>query len=121
MFTDGAYVDRYDLHRPTVVKSAAHEETVSVPGEATSADNPCLFFPKPGQMEAGMTGLTMDYDAILLAPVDADLKPEDEDEQPDYVKVYDKDGVEQGIFLVVSVANAAGRGIFTRCLLRKRK
>ncbi len=85
---DARYFDAtYDLYRPTVSTSESGVQSRAVPTTATASARPCRFFPTPGRMSRDARGLDMDFDAVLLAPAGADLRPAQQSQQPDVVHI----------------------------------
>lgn len=113
---DRTFFDTYDLYRPTVAKSATHEDVVTVPSSATASGLPCLFMPRDmGGFDMARGGVMMDFDAALLIPSSDTLYPEDRADAPDVVYTSGR------YWVVLTVTDSLGRGQFKRALLRERR
>ena len=108
------FTDSYDLYRPTLSTTWDGRQQLAEPDAATASAQPCLFFPKPGQMQMGETGPMLDYDAYMLVPPDADLEPDAQGSQPDHVTIGGQ------TFTVLVVWDVAGRGGFQKALMKER-
>jgi len=109
------FSDSYDLYRPTVTTGDSGEQTVADPDAATASDQPCRYFPTPGQVTPGETGLTLEYDAVILYPSAQTLRPEKFGQQPDHVEI---DGRK---FAVLIAWALAGQSYANKALLKERR
>lgn len=115
MFNDKMFDDSYDLYRPTRKISHSRVQTYELPSTATSSDQPCLFFPRPGRFSMSDRGPEIEYDARILVPHAHTLYPENTSDNPDIVLVGGQ------YYVVLIVWDAAGQGHYKVVLLRQRR
>jgi len=113
MLDDRFFSERYDLYRPTIVTSDAGQQTRSLPPTPTAAAQRCLFFPTPGATQPDREGLALEFDATLLVPAGADLRPAQVGGLPDQIEVSGRR------FVVLVCWPAAGMGIYRKALLKE--
>ena len=113
MWDSRRFADSYDLYRPTVSMSASREQTRTF-GDATYSSQPCLYVPTPGAARQTPIGPDLDYDARMLVPVSADVKPVQTGDTPDEVVISGRR------FVVLIAWDAAGAGLYKTVLLRER-
>jgi hypothetical protein len=123
-YSANMFPDRYDLYRPAVITSVTGEQTLLEPPSylPTQTGLPCIFRPSTSGFGVGgggfgmnMLGPSVEFDAKLLVPIDADLRPTKKGEQPDHVCIKSK------MFIVLQIVDAAGRGMYKQALLGERE
>ena len=115
MFDSRWFTDTYDLYRPTITTADTGAQTFTEPDTATESDQPCRLFPGRNLVAFGATGPDVDYDAVLLVPAGADLRPEQKGQQPDHVEI------DSRRYVVQAVWDAGGQGLYKKVLLSERR
>ena len=124
MFDERFFADKYDLYRPTISTSAGGVQSVTEPNNATLSGKPCKFFSRVGATQpVGVAqrgyGPDFEFDAVMLTPIDADIRPAKKGEQPDHVALILQGETVAQTFVVIAVARNLNR--YQRIYLLERR